>query len=330
MAIEAELEELNRPVSAEQPCGSDLEDTQLLASFDTFHLFGQSMPLPEDTDWRGVKSRSLEAIRQSKDIRLLSHYAAAALRLDGWPGLFGALNVAASWIKTHWSDVYPRVDDDAIMRKNALNYLSDRMAIQDAVRRSALVENRQLGRISLRDVDLATGQLAPGEKDTAPATEAQVAAIFAATATEDLQAFKARAQAALADLRAIDTAMRDFGGTGASPDFDPLITLVARIEKLMQDELVLRGSAVAETNDGTAASGAAGQATVVGSIKSRQDATRALDAIAAFFRQTEPSSPVPLFIERAKRLIGKDFMEVLADVAPDGVATARSAGGLTE
>jgi len=50
--------------------------------------------------------------------------------------------------------------------------------------------------------------------------------------------------------------------------------------------------------------------------------------VAAFFRQTEPSSPIPLFLERAKRLVSKDFLEVLADIAPEAVAQARAAGGL--
>src|ERR1700730_9432422 len=62
--------------------------------------------------------------------------------------------------------------------------------------------------------------------------------------------------------------------------------------------------------------------------RSRQDAIRALDAVADFFRRTEPSSPIPLFLARAKRLVSKDFLEVLADVAPEAVAQARAAGGL--
>jgi hypothetical protein len=37
-----------------------------------------------------------------------------------------------------------------------------------------------------------------------------------------------------------------------------------------------------------------------------------------------------LFLERAKRLVAKDFLEVLADIAPDAVSTARSAGGLRD
>src|SRR5262249_55433489 len=41
-----------------------------------------------------------------------------------------------------------------------------------------------------------------------------------------------------------------------------------------------------------------------------------------------PSSPIPLFVERAKHLVAKDFLEVLADIAPDALAVAKSAGGL--
>jgi type VI secretion system protein ImpA len=37
---------------------------------------------------------------------------------------------------------------------------------------------------------------------------------------------------------------------------------------------------------------------------------------------------VPLFVERAKRLIAKDFLEVLADIAPDGLDQAKRIGGV--
>jgi type VI secretion system protein ImpA len=332
MSIEAEFTELDRPVSADHPCGQDLEDTQLLASFDTFRLFGQLVPLPPETDWREIKVKSLEALQKSKDLRLLGHFAAAALRIDGWTGFFGSVGVAARWIKTYWADLYPHVDEDAILRKNALNCLSDLMAVLDGLRRTPIVKNQQLGPISLRDVDLATGELAPTGKDTAPANAAQVAAVFAAAKLEELRDLKACVETGTADLKAIDAAMVAFGGVQASPDFDPLFKVLVRVDKLLGDQLIARGAAQA-ANPGVEAgvSDAPGsQPTAVGAIKSRQDALRALDAVALFFRQTEPSSPIPMFLERAKRLIGKDFLEILADVAPDGLATARSVGGLLE
>src|SRR5690348_894093 len=82
---------------------------------------------------------------------------------------------------------------------------------------------------------------------------------------------------------------------------------------------------------GAGAEGAAvGAAFAVGGIASRQDAIRALDAVAEYFRRNEPSSPIPLFVDRAKRLVAKDFLEVLADIAPDALSVARSAGGLKD
>ena len=45
------------PITADQPCGESLEDTELLASFDAFRLFGQArnetrIPKPpESPEW---------------------------------------------------------------------------------------------------------------------------------------------------------------------------------------------------------------------------------------------------------------------------------------
>jgi hypothetical protein len=39
---------------------------------------------------------------------------------------------------------------------------------------------------------------------------------------------------------------------------------------------------------------------------------------------------VPLFCDRAKGLVSRGFLEVLADIAPDAVKQARAAGGLKD
>jgi type VI secretion system protein ImpA len=66
----------------------------------------------------------------------------------------------------------------------------------------------------------------------------------------------------------------------------------------------------------------------VGEIRSRDDAVRAIDHISEYFRKNEPSSPVPLLLQRAKRLVAKDFMEILRDLTPDGVSQAEAIGGV--
>jgi type VI secretion system protein ImpA len=54
-----------------------------------------------------------------------------------------------------------------------------------------------------------------------------------------------------------------------------------------------------------------------------------IDKICDYFERHEPSSPVPLLLNRAKRLISKDFLEILRDLTPDGVLQAESIGGVT-
>jgi type VI secretion system protein ImpA len=56
-----------------------------------------------------------------------------------------------------------------------------------------------------------------------------------------------------------------------------------------------------------------------GEIGSRADVVRMLDKILAYYQRHEPSSPVPMLIERAKRLAPKNFYEIMEELAPESV-----------
>ena len=99
---------------------------------------------------------------------------------------------------------------------------------------------------------------------------------------------------------------------------------------MLRTQLALRSDGTTGPDgDGTDPDHDGGPA-ISGVVRSRQDAIRALDAVSTFFRQHEPSSPVPLLLDRAKRLVSKSFLEVLADIAPEALGQARSAGGLKD
>ena len=327
MSLSDQLQKLSQPISDGNPCGENLEDTQLLASFDAYRLFGATTPPGNEIDWRKMRDESLDALDKSHDLRLLAHFAAASTRLEGWMGFLGSIGIAAGWSRANWDAMFPRIDEDAILRKNALSCFSDRMAILDGLRRASIVEHKQLGKVTLRDVEMAAGEVQPTAADTSPVSDSQITAVLAAAELPPLQGLATGLASALSDLAALESQMRDVGGTDSSPDFDPLKVVLTRVRKLVDSQLAARGVGAA-TAAGDATDAAAGGA--VGAIKSRADAMRAMDAIATFFKQTEPSSPVPLFLERARRLVGKNFLEVLSDVAPDGMTTARAAGGIKD
>ncbi len=314
---------LLQPISADQPCGENLEETQLLASFDTFRLFGQATPLEPVPEWEAIKNQAVEALGKSKDLRLLAHLGAALLRTDGLPAFSETLTIASHWLETYWGGTYPLIDEDAIVRRSALNCFADQLAVVDGVRRVPLVSHRQLGRFSLRDVEIATGQVPPGEADT-KADETQINAAFAEMPLDELKALRQAVLDASTALKSIDARMRGEAGTDAAPSFDTLSAQLVKVDRVLRAQLALRPGGEENADSG------GGEGSALGPIRSRQDAIRALDAVANFFRQTEPSSPLPLIVERAKRLVSKNFLEVLADIAPGALDQARAAGGLKD
>ncbi len=58
-------------------------------------------------------------------------------------------------------------------------------------------------------------------------------------------------------------------------------------------------------------------------VTSRADALRLLDLVCQYYRKNEPSSPLPLLIERARRLAEMNFLDVLRDLAPEGLGQAQ-------
>lgn len=332
MQVEASI--LVTPISEEQPCGEDLDATQplVLAAFDGYRIFGQMTPWPKDKqpDWREIRDRSLEVLGQSRDLRVLTHLAAAGLHTEGL-GAFGqALEAAKTWLSTWWDQAFPRIDEDAILRRNALNCFADRVAVVDGLRRAPLLVHRQIGIYSIRDIEIAQGHLTPGPEEP-PRDASQLDALLGALETETLQTVAGQVTAAIENFRAIESTMRDHGGSEAAPDFTAPLQLLARTKILLDGQLATRmpADAASAAADGEGGGRAAG-VRAPGAIGTRDDAMKTLDAVAAFFRANEPSSPVPLFIERAKRLVGKDFLAVLADVIPDSVAQAKSVGGVRD
>ena len=344
------FEGLLRPLAESAPCGSCLEDTPMLAAFDTYKLFGQQTtvgarrpgqkedepPLPPD--WNDMLEKSGAALAVSKDLRVLAYFGAAHLWTDGLVPFCETLRVAAAWLESWFETVYPRVDEDIYFRTNALNNFNDRLAIIDPLRRTALVSARSIGPISLRHIELATGVLPANKQDgTPPIKEGEINAAFGAAPLTELRAQLDAVKKALDALAQIDAKMLAAGGVDATPNFDgrgdkeKLVSLrhqLKRIHEIVRLQVAARPDATpaeaGAASDGAAAPGA------VGVIRTRQDAIRALDAVTTFFENTEPSSPVPLFIERAKRLISKNFLEVLQDVVPDALNAAKAAGGIRD
>jgi type VI secretion system protein ImpA len=338
-----DLQALLRPLSADTPCGVDLDASDSADAFLKYRVFGSKVRLETrfekqlgpDVSWREVRARAEEELAKSKDLRVLAHLAASVVRLDSLESLTVTLEAAAGWLETYWDSVYPRLDGDFAPRCNALSGFADRMAIVDAVRRRPFLSHKELGTCSYRDIEIAVGgtaQDASGET----VDPAAVLGLIQAVSLEDLTALEATVSRARGALQSFESHFLKATDAAMVPDVAPLATLFDKMRQTLQKELAPRLAAAppaqavaADAAHGAPAPDNKGVAVVsIGSIASRQDALRALDAVGEFFRRNEPASPVPLFVERAKRMITMDFMQLLEEIVPDAVEHAKAAAGV--
>jgi len=210
-----------------------------------------------------------------------------------------------------------------------------------------LVVSRIVGRFSFRDMQIAAGVLKPivAKDDKTPLPEQ--AMIDSAFQDVDLMVLRDTALA-LEQIKvnstAIEAVLTDQVGILQSLNLSPLRELSQEMYVIVAGWLSRRGyvepssepeasESDIETSDsdaGQQAGIAKGPKLVVGELNNREDVIRMLDKLCEYFARHEPSSPVPFLLKRAKRLMDKDFMEVLRDLAPGGTDHAKVILGLDE
>ena len=82
------------------------------------------------------------------------------------------------------------------------------------------------------------------------------------------------------------------------------------------------------------ADGAAAQAPTVGSavaasgaVRGREDVVRELDRLCLWLEHNEPGHPAPLLLRRAQRLMQMNFMEIIREMAPNGLEQVQTVVG---
>jgi type VI secretion system protein ImpA len=143
--------------------------------------------------------------------------------------------------------------------------------------------------------------------------------------TEALSATAGLLNAASDHLNGIQHVLLD-KADGIPDDLKVLSADLREMKGLLDGQLAKRGvgeEAAAEAGDESGSSAAAGGSQPIsGSIRNRSDVITTLDKICDYYARVEPSSPVPFVLQRAKRLVNMDFMDILRDMTPNGVAEA--------
>jgi type VI secretion system protein ImpA len=351
-----DLESLLKPIRPDAPAGDDLEydptyaEMEQAAAGKPEQQMGNAVIEGEEPDWKLVRNSATELLLRTKDLRVCAHLCRASTGLDGLSGLADSLRLIDGIVTTFWGSLYPQLDpdddNDPTARVNAVMALASPSFIR-SVEKLPLLSLPVLGSVSWNDIK---------PKPNEASGQANSSAVLAIVNQSKPEVVAAQHQAAAAAHQAslsIERFITQQVGAASAPNLEPLQELLKKIESqlgkwaesrkpkeeaLPADEPERSDDAGDKAAAGLAATGPSGATAVrrravpsgggfSGSVGSREEVLVAIDAILDYYRECEPSSPLPLLLMRARRLAGLSFMEILQDICPEGLPRARSLVG---
>jgi type VI secretion system protein ImpA len=290
------LEQLLAPVSADRPCGEDLAFSSEIDAIvrarqadDPSIEQGAWVTELKEADWKFVAKQCAGLIEmRSKDLQLAVWLAEASAKTAGLRGLADSLLLIAMLCERHWDGLYPLPEDGGVeQRSGNLAWLGARIA--PWLRELALTEGAP--GYALRDFDVARmhGGDALAKLETA---RQRGSAAFYAGLMRDCE----HCAGALDRLERSVDAVLGADGPSFSTAHSGLESLVLFIKPSLKEVVVPEASAGAVA---PIESAGAHVAVAGGPLQTRAQALAQLRAVAAFFRRTEPHSPVAYLADKA-------------------------------
>ena len=344
-----DVAQMMQPVSTDAPCGDDLEyddafiELQLCAQVKPEQRMGDSLIPAEEPSWREVEKKAAALFTRTKDLRVAVHLIRALLHTGAFQGAAQGFELLRRLIDEHWDHLHPQLDpdddNDPTMRFNVLGDLSDPSTMLTWVRRMPLVSVRGIGSFGLKDIALASGERAPTEGETVPSM-ALINGAFSEASVEDLEPVGAAAASAAESIEAIERMLYERSAGSSPPDLAPLRVLFQQAASAVRSRLAARGVGTTTEDASDSIHGTSETAMSMsdttkerkepGTITSREDVIAAIDKICAYYARFEPSSPLPLLLGRCKRLVSKDFLSIIRDMAPSGLDQIETPRGPAE
>lgn len=326
------IQKLLAPVSEAQPCGPDLSYDPKFDELETI-LKGKpeveigSVQRPaEPPDWAELKGKSAMFLAESKHLRVAVMFGCSLLKTEGMPGFRDGLQLIKQLLEQHWPAIYPLLDpednNDPTQRLNILGVLtaprgssfaSGWLTVVDYLYAADVCRPKGMPPITFDQI-LAAKVLAPDAPERAN--------LSAAIQGVDMNVITGQQQVLQESLEAvhqIDQFLTTTLGTGNTISFEVLEKTLTEMNAALKSYLP---GAAAETGSapatGTAVESGSGSGsaaiTIRGSVRSREDVVRALDNICEYYKQVEPSSPVPYLLRRAQKLARMDFVQAVQEL----------------
>ena len=305
------------------PCGPDLEyDNDFLAVSQAATGKPESQFGPaEAPDWRAVVDGAEALLDRSRDLRIALLWTRGKLHLAGYGALVVGLRLITGLVDQLWDQVHPMPDpDDGDMyaRANALASMPETAGLLGDLRESRLIRDRAIGELTARHVSVALGLSIAAEGETS-LTKEQISRMLG-DAIAKAPILRTQCQEAAGLVRQLISLANLKLGSEA-PDLRPLFALANGVVSLLPGEHADAGMSADGADGDAQGNGPPGaRSNLSGAVSSRAEAIRAIDMICDYLERAEPTNPAPLFLKRARHLIGQNFLQLLKALAPQALS----------
>jgi len=311
---------LLQPISDHSPCGEDLSFSpefdriqEARREDDPTIDYGEWQTALKQADWADVVRCCTELLqKRSKDLRLVAWLTEGLVKTAGLGGLADGMETLGCLLDHFGKEIHPRADGDE--QEQRIGTLSWYVARMSHLVRQVPLTRCATGQFSLNDYESARLLQVQCERnaDQVAGSEERITLerFSAAVSKTDKQFYVAglgdaeRCILMLGDLTKVCD--RLFGVEG--PSFAPLEKSLDAVQMRLQaiaKEVGIMAESVAATRHEAAAEDkkpvVEEHPQVRGPIKTRAQALESLREVAAFFRNTEPHSPVAYLADKAAR-----------------------------
>jgi type VI secretion system protein ImpA len=324
----SDLAALLEPVEASDEVGPDLDGTLEMSAFEAAvsEPDGPSIAGVEagdERDWRAIDREAQKLLARSKDVRLAVVLARARLHKGGLGELSEALCFVAALSERFWSAIHPQLeeDGDTTARINALQALVSPPLLAQ-LRSTRIASIPGLGVLTVKEA----------VADNLPS---RVQAIFKALAEDGLRERLEQVSAARGALTALSELVRENSGIPAR--FTSLTAprgekpgILDALERALSEALgrVAKQEAVEPVVEAAQTQAVGAEHVASGTVNSRDDVLKTLERVCDYYTRVEPSSPVPLLLRRAQRLVTMDFLDLMRDLAREGLPEVAKLAGI--
>ncbi|MET1077915.1 MAG: type VI secretion system protein TssA [Pseudomonas sp.] len=332
------LADLLEPIEGANPGGVELDYDPRYQALESSvqgkpeRQYGTTLIPAEEPDWSRAYEESRALLARSKDLRLAVILTRALTRMQGIEGAVQGLEFCLQLAQRFWDSAFPPLEFDGeydpLPRSNALTSLVVPQGLLSELR------NCQLGTQQMGALDISTlERIANAREDSGefPLRREQLEKLLrdeAAAGNPFFPAIRQLKQAA----RALDRFCQERLGAENAPSFLAFYGLIDLVypEHLIAANEPTEPPPVQTGEAAVALPPTAGAPALPGVARTRAEAIQMLDAVCDFLETHEPASPAPLLIKRARKLIGQDFLSILRELAPDGLAQAELIAGVSK